>query len=205
MFQHHCAANSWIKKCALLIGLLGITYYSATPTFAISQFIIGDHCTGNVFKVFDADTLLFHCDTGATALVRLAGIDAPESSKKNKLCWQQPFGDTATALAQQQLLYKRLTLKITDQDKYHRWVGLLFDENNYSVNARLITQGLAHVYRHYPHAPEWEALESQAQKTKIGLWKNPTQCILQPHNWRRMTEAQRCAQEIIFQQEKCQF
>ena len=190
------------KISVLCISLLA---FLATTTFATPALQIGHQCAGSVIRVFDADTLLFRCNTGKTALVRLAGIDAPESTKTTKLCWQQPFGDAATTYARQRFLYKKFTLKITDLDKYNRWVGLLFDNKNHTANAWLIEQGLAHVYRHYDHPVFWETLEQQAQKQNKGLWHNPKACIIDPHIWRHTSENKRCAQEIIFKQMRCQF
>lgn len=192
-------------KSVLLIFLLGISCCCITPTLAYSQTNVGDQCVGSVTRVFDADTVLFKCEEGTTLLVRLAGIDAPEHTKKNKLCWQQPFGDTAGEQIKQSILNKKLILHITDRDIYHRWIGLLNDNYNHTINASLVEQGLAHVYYHYSHPFEWEALEKQAQQQRKGLWRNPSSCVIAPHRWRKMSQEQRCEKEIFFQHIGCQF
>ena len=170
-----------------------------------ATFNIGDSCSGKVIRVFDADTWLFRCENGKTALVRLEGIDAPESKKTKKACWQQPFGDQATEITRQNFLYRYLTLEITDQDKYHRWVGLFYDKNQQSINGQLVAQGLATVYRKYNHAKAWETFEQQAQKNRKGLWHNPPACIITPAIWRHTEEAQRCEKLLDFQKIGCVF
>lgn len=54
-----------------------------------------------------------------------------------------------------------------------------------NVNAALVEQGAAWVYRQYPHPPELETLEAQAQAAKRGLWALQPDQRYPPWNWRR--------------------
>ncbi len=203
--MHHWKKKINCALCSLLLFFLTLALLPTMNAFAENRLKIGDRCSGEVLQVYDADTLLFQCDNHPPILVRLAGIDAPESTKKNKACWQQPFGDTATKLAQQRFLHQRFELEIKDRDQYHRWVSLLQDAEGHTANEWLVAQGLAQVYRRYPHPQNWEMREQQAQQNRKGLWQNAPSCIIPPDQWRHRQESQRCEQLIQFQQQQCLF
>ena len=106
--------------------------------------------------------------------VRLAGIDTPEK--------RQPFGNRAKQALSSLAFQKQALVEIETKDRYGRTVGIVF-VNGQNVNAELVKQGMAWVYRKYNKDMDLYELESRAKKEKLGLWldENP----IPPWEWRR--------------------
>ena len=121
--------------------------------------------TGKVVGVHDGDTL--------TLLV--AGIDAPELD--------QPYGQKAKRALSALVFRKEVRVESPEPDKYGRTLGTVF-LGAVNVNAELVKQGAAWVYRAYPFPPELEGLEAQARAAKRGLWALPVDQRCPPWDWR---------------------
>ena len=67
-------------------------------------------------------------------------------------------------------------------DRYGRTVGVVFVDGQ-NINAELVKQGMAWVYREYNKDRALDELESKAREKKLGLWldKKP----IPPWEWRR--------------------
>lgn len=112
-----------------------------------------------VTRVIDGDTI--EVKKGQTKLtVRLAGIDAPETSKK-KHEPGQPFSQQSTSLLAKLVLNKSVDVKSYGADRYGRILGEVFVDGN-NVNLEIVKAGLAEVYRGTPgtRARRWSLLES---------------------------------------------
>ena len=107
--------------------------------------------------------------------MRLAGIDAPEL--------KQPYGQQAKQALSALAFGKEARVESPGPDKYGRTLGTVW-VGTVNVNAALVEQGAAWVYRQYPHPPELETLEAQAQAAKRGLWALQPDQRCPPWNWR---------------------
>ncbi|MCB1918655.1 MAG: thermonuclease family protein [Candidatus Competibacteraceae bacterium] len=131
--------------------------------------------TGRVVGVHDGDTLTLLVGVRQVK-VRLAGIDAPEL--------KQPYGQKAKQALSDWAYGKAARIESAGPDRYGRTLGTVF-VGAVNVNAALVEQGAAWVYRRYPHPPELEVLEAQAQAAKRGLWGLQSDQRCSPWDWRR--------------------
>ncbi len=145
---------------------------------------------GEVVKVVDGDTVrvrhlpnMFSSAkyTGKlsdeTIMTRIIAVDCPEIGKRGKE--GQPFADAAKQFTTNEILHKKVKLKLIQRDRYGRllatvkYPGGLFGEKD--LSAELLKKGLAVVYRqggaqYDGQKKYYEALEGQAQKQKKGMW-----------------------------------
>ena len=129
---------------------------------------------GKVIKIADGDTLTLLTSSNQQVKVRLAGIDTPER--------KQPFGNKAKQALSNLAFQKQALVEIAAKDRYGRTIGVVFVDG-LNVNAELVKQGMAWVYRKYTDDERLYVLESEAKQAKRGLWldKNP----IPPWEWRR--------------------
>jgi endonuclease YncB( thermonuclease family) len=73
---------------------------------------------------------------------------------------------------------------VQDIDRYGRTIGRVF-VGGVDVNAALVEQGAAWVYRRYAKDPSLFRLEAQAKAAKRGLWGLPKAQRCPPWDWRR--------------------
>ncbi len=120
-----------------------------------------NHFYGRVNRVLDGDSLRFVSTDGRTIEVRLAEIDTPEKG--------EPFADVARRRLQQLALDRDVAVEYFDGDKYGRLVGRVYVADTW-VNAELVREGLAVVYRHFVEDLSLCALEAEARAARRGLW-----------------------------------
>lgn len=138
-----------------------------------------------VVGVSDGDT--FTCLTAEKrhVKVRMAEIDTPES--------KQPYGTRARHALSDLVFGKDVKLVVQDTDRYGRTVARAYAGTT-DVNAALVSQGAAWVYRQYSKDRSLIGLEDQARSAKRGLWALPESERMKPWEWRRAGAAQRQAQ-----------
>jgi micrococcal nuclease len=119
--------------------------------------------TANVF-VIDGDTI--RLSNGER--VRYIGIDAPEKG--------EPYFEEATRANEQLVQNRSLSLEtdVTNEDRYGRLLRYVFAED-ILVNAELVRQGLALVYRRgkFPDEKYFDALRQAAEEAAAagrGIW-----------------------------------
>ena len=100
-----------------------------------------------------------------TYKIRLNGIDCPEKN--------QAFGTKAKQFTSDLCFSKNVTTKITDKDKYGRYIGDITLPNGTSVNQEIVKNGYAWHYKQYSNDQILADLENSAKKMKIGLWSDP--------------------------------
>lgn len=132
--------------------------------------------TGKVVGVHDGDTLTLLVVGNQQVKVRLAGIDAPEL--------KQPYGQQAKQALSALAFGQEVKVDGSGPDKYGRTLGTVW-VGTVNVNAELVKQGAAWVYRAYPHDPQLPVLESQAHGAKRGLWALQSDQRCPPWDWRR--------------------
>ena len=131
--------------------------------------------TGTVVSVHDGDTFTVVAENGQKIKVRLHGVDTPEL--------KQSFGKEVQRQTEAKVLNKKVKLEEKGKDRYKRTIAIVYLDNGLCVNAWLLENGLAWHYLKYDQNQRWQALEDQARKNRIGLWKNPD--AQAPWDWRK--------------------
>ena len=136
---------------------------------------------GRVVGVSDGDTMTLLVPDGSSfkqVKIRLGEIDTPESA--------QPYGTRAKQALSDLAFGKQARVIEQDRDRYGRTVGRVY-VGNLDVNAEMIRQGAAWVYRQYAKDPSLYRLEEQAKAAKRGLWALPEAQRCPPWDWRKGT------------------
>jgi endonuclease YncB( thermonuclease family) len=190
------------------------------PSLAFRQQSI---VVGKVVRVSDGDTIrvrhtpLFPLlgntpDSGRlteeTLIIRLAGIDAPETAKGTGK--GQPFAEESKRFVINNVLHQKVQVKLLSRDQYARAVcsisygpfsSVPFPLPSFlkkDLSAELLKEGLAVVYRQrgaqydgmYREMEGWEA---QAKMKRKGIWSKKGEVEL-PHQYKaraKMQEAER--------------
>jgi endonuclease YncB( thermonuclease family) len=129
---------------------------------------------GKVVHIADGDTLTILTNANQQVKIRLAGIDTPEKA--------QPFGNKAKQVLAALTFQKQASIEVETKDKYGRTVGRVI-VNGIDINAELVRQGIAWVYRKYTNDQMLYALEAEAKQAKRGLWA--TEYPIEPWLWRK--------------------
>jgi micrococcal nuclease len=122
-----------------------------------------------VLSIGDGDTITVR-ENGSKTTVRLACIDAPETSQQG--------GKEATNYLKQLIpTGTTVGLRTVTTDRYGRTIGEIY-RNGDSVNLKMVKQGQAVVYRQYLDACEntqdqFLEAEQKANKRELGFWSQP--------------------------------
>lgn len=130
------------------------------------------HC--RVVGVTDGDTLTCLSAENKQIKVRLAQIDAPESS--------QPFGKRSKQALSDQVFSQDVGLERETTDRYGRMVAKVIKDGK-DVNLEMVRQGMAWVYDQYAHDKVYFSTQRTAQAEKLGLWADDNP--VRPSEWRR--------------------
>ncbi len=134
-----------------------------------------------VVYVFDGDTVKM----GDGRRVRLVGIDAPETRRKDRP--GQPYGRESTQYLSDLVLGEHVTVRAYGIDDYGRILGeLLLDGRN--INLAMVAAGMAEAYRGKP-APgldidAYRGAEKRARRALRGIWRQGDRYV-SPRTWRR--------------------
>lgn len=117
---------------------------------------------GTVSRVVDGDTFWLKVDGqgGQPVVVRIAGIDAPESC--------QAGGSEATAALNDLALGHTVTVRVVDRDDFGRTVGKVFDGAK-DIGDRMVRDGQAWSIRFKYDRGPYVAEERMAHTFKRGL------------------------------------
>ena len=137
--------SGWIHINRLLAPLLLLFTLSAQT----------ETLEGKVVKIADGDTLTLLTSSNEQVKIRLAGIDTPEK--------KQPFGNKAKQALANLAFQKQALIEVEVKDRYGRTVGVVFVDG-LNVNAELVKQGMAWVYRKYTNDKALYELESRLRK-----------------------------------------
>ena len=149
----------------LLITLLLTSQAGWAGTF--SQ--IGSSRWVTVSHVYDGDT--FKTDRGEK--IRLLGINTPEMARDDHP--GQPLANRAKKELESLILGKlvRLEFDQDQHDKYDRLLAHIYLRDGRWINARMIENGMAHVYTFAPnfrYSVELLIKERQSRDEKRGIW-----------------------------------
>lgn len=137
-----------------------------------------------VERVSDGDTLAVKDTSGQDFTVRFACVDAPEiphstkERKSKRASDRNQFNWGAKAQERVQELVKkagdRVTLNITDSDRYGRKVAEVRLRDGTFIQEVLAREGLALVYRPYlnkcPGKDVIQQAEAEAKESRRGIW-----------------------------------
>ena len=154
---------------ALMFGLIAVVWPLMVSAVEYS---------GRVVGISDGDTLTLLVPDGSSykqVKIRLAEIDTPES--------KQPYGTRARQALSDLVFNKQARVVVETTDRYGRTVGRVYVDN-VDVNAEMVKQGAAWVYRQYAKDQSLLALEQQAKAAKRGLWALPEAQRMPPWEWR---------------------
>jgi endonuclease YncB( thermonuclease family) len=168
---------SWnLKALSVLIGFLLIL-----PALSIAGEL-------RVVRVTDDDTIKAASDH-MEIIVRLVGIDAPETSRKKNEPGQ-PYSRKATKYLASLVLNKTFTIKEYGTDRYKGILGVVF-VNGTNINLEMVKAGLAEVYRgkqpRYFNPKIYQGAEAEARKANRGIWSLGDN-YMSPRTWRRMCQ-----------------
>lgn len=162
---------------AVLLGLLLV----AALAWAGAQEV-------EVLRVNDGDTLTVRLE-GKMELVRLIGVDAPESSfskaltRRGQRSGRSPLAEARAGAASRAALEGMVqvgdTVHLLDgrpqsdrRDRYGRLLAFVYLADGRLLNQELIAQGWARAYRRfdYRHKNEFMRAEKEARLARRGLW-----------------------------------
>jgi len=131
--------------------------------------------TAQVARVIDGDTVAVQLNDGKEVVLRLIGIDTPETNHLSKPV--ECFGRQATKKAQEMLTNKQVTLVFNDSqgqyDKYDRLLTYIILPDGTNVNKAMIKRGYAFEYTYntsYKYQDEFKTAERSARANERGLW-----------------------------------
>ena len=137
---------------------------------------VADSYLGTVVGITDGYAIKLLTPDKTQIKVRLADIDKPERG--------QPFGTKARQVLADKIFQKQVRVEKVATDRYKRLVGRVYlgDRN---INAEMVADGAAWVYKKYSDDPRLLGLEAQAKEARKGLWGLPESQLTPPWEWRR--------------------
>ena len=129
-------------------------------------------------SVGDGDTVRVIDKSGTKVTIRLACIDAPETSQGSSGKW-------STKTLKGMIQGKSISIKPQAKDRYGRTVGEIYVGST-NINLEMVRQGAAFAYRQYLKQCDRDAYlnaESMAKRNQQGVW-GPYQTQL-PWEYRR--------------------
>lgn len=154
--------NRRLIFCAGLLWLLALSAHAAT-------------LTGTVVAITDGDTLKLLTPDKVQHKVRLSDIDTPERG--------QPYGKKARQALADKVFRKQVAVETNKTDRYGRIIGRVYLGDR-DINAEMVADGMAWVYRKYSRDTRLLELERQAREQGRGLWSLQPDQRIPPWEWR---------------------
>ncbi len=131
---------------------------------------------GMVTKVSDGDTAHVTTQEGTKLRIRLYGMDAPETEKRDYRSGKlkspgQPYGPEAEKALASLVFNRQVVVEVVDIDQYRRLVGIIWLGNR-NINVEMVRGGYAEAYREFlrNYRTEILAAEAAAKKERRGIW-----------------------------------
>lgn len=137
-------------------------------------------------SIADGDTIRV-LYKGGQLKIRLAEIDTPEK--------EQPYGNRARQALAELVAGKVVRVVEQDRDRYGRIVGRVY-VGDLDVNAALVRQGAAWVYRQYAKDQKLFRIEREAKTAGRGLWGLPEAERVAPWEWRQQKRGKRTVSPV---------
>jgi endonuclease YncB( thermonuclease family) len=140
---------------------------------------------GTVSSVTDGDTFTVKTASNPALKIRLAEIDAPETSHFGSLT--QPYGEESKALLSNLILNKTITISPHAIDPYGRTLATVYytatnTTTALNVNKFMVKQGAAWAYTFFVIDKSIITLQKQAKTAGLGLWVDLN--AIEPSVWR---------------------
>jgi len=172
------------KRAFAIVSRLVIGLFLAGSVYLGQQALASDQGHHTVLKVYDGDTILVAGPEGRK-LIRLLGIDAPETAKgKGKP--GQPYSRKARRHLADLILKRTVILIAYGEDRYQRTLAVVSYEGR-DINLAMIEAGLAEAYRGrtpegFDKTPYLEA-EARARQAMAGMWRQGA-AYVSPNRWK---------------------
>lgn len=157
-------------RASALIVLCALLWAGQDGLFAALKEI-----SGRVVAIHDGDTITVLTPEKKQIRVRLAEIDAPEAG--------QPYGSKAREMLASLCFQKEIIATYRSPDRYGRPVARV-TAGEADINAEMLRQGGAWVYRKFLTDQRLLAIEEEAKAAKRGLWSLPERERIPPWEWR---------------------
>lgn len=136
---------------------------------------LAETLSGRVVAIADGDTLTLLTQAREQVRVRLSEIDTPER--------RQPYGQRSRERLSELAFGKQVEVVVRDTDRYGRTVGRVWADG-VDVNAVMVRDGAAWVYRRYSQDEGLRRAEDEARAARRGLWGLPEAERTPPWEWR---------------------
>ena len=162
-----------MRKVFIFIGLFFIGF---STVFASNKFKV------TLDKCVDGDTAKFVID-GEVKTVRFLSINTPELAhfgNDAEAYGVEASEYTCNALTNAKSIKLQYDPKSDETDKYGRVLAWVFVDNEL-LQEKLIKEGLAevkYVYDDYLYTSDLQALEVNAQESKLGMWSDSVSSIV---------------------------
>ena len=117
-----------------------------------------------VVKISDGDTFTAINRDNLQLKFRVWGIDAPEK--------KQAFGTKSKEYLSSLIFGETITVDVQKQDGWGRYIAYVFTPDNKDVGTEMLKAGMAWQFTEYDQSEKYRAAESQARKSKKGLWSD---------------------------------
>jgi endonuclease YncB( thermonuclease family) len=129
-----------------------------------------------VASVADGDTITVS-NGGDSFVVRLIGVDTPETHHPNKpvQCYGEQAGDYLDALLAGEVVRLEADPASDETDRYDRKLRYVYrSQDDLFINQHLVERGYGVSYRSFAHSklPAFEYAETEARRSGLGLWSN---------------------------------
>lgn len=172
--------SSLTRRAAVCAGLGALLAAWTLPVQAQ-----GFELQGRVLRVADGDTLTILLSNKKQERVRLASIDAPETSKDSQRPGQ-PFAVASRLFLAELVAGKQITLSCYERDRHGRAVCDVPMEDGETVNQKLVQAGMAMANREkrgrFLRDQGIDELEREARQARVGIWSEPNP--VPPWQWR---------------------
>ena len=152
------------------------TVLFAAALMVLSAAVSSATVEGQVVAITDGDTIKILTPAKQQIKVRMGDIDTPERG--------QPYGRKARQVLGDKIHRRQVEVEEVTTDRYQRLVGRVF-LNGRNINAEMVEDGAAWVYRKYSDDPQLLRLESQAREQGRGLWALQPDHRIPPWEWRK--------------------
>jgi len=155
--------------------LTSITHFIIV-LLALSPVVFAADLSGRVVGISDGDTFTLLTSEKQQVKIRLAEIDAPESS--------QPYGNKSKQALSGLIFGKDIRVVVQTTDRYGRTVGRPYI-GKLDVCEEMVRVGAAWVYRQYVIDESLFDVENDARAARRGIWGLSESEQVEPWNWRR--------------------
>lgn len=180
--------GQWLATWGLALSAAAVILAVAGTSQAQTTQSRGFMLTGKVIQVDDGDTYALLLDDKSKIKVRMASIDAPESSHSAQESGKpgQPYSQNSRRRLMELIQLRQVEARCFESDKYGRAVCDTFVGGE-AVNHTMVSEGWAWANRsgnsRYLRDKSLVGLEAGAKSSGLGLWREPNP--IAPWVWRK--------------------